>query len=620
MAPTPVFIRLESTINIVETSTGLRKMLSSFFPNASTLLRGKRRGVKVLCHFNHFFGKGSDFVGKSTIGVSGDRSEIVKMALARIRALPVDVVVRVCGFPQFSLLPVDLDLSYIGEPRHLVYASIERMFDALNDYDFFLNIEDDILVADEVIETCIAFNSFSDLNEVYLPNRMERRADGSLYCVDLVAMPGWNESLHRDFQNTTLGIAYNPHSALSFLSQQQMDYAAKRVNLSRREIVVGGFMASAYANLHAPFLLWRARSNVLAHHVIHLDNWLLSPSQGDASPRPSLSASRDAPGRREATGCQPLGYVDSVVLEGTFVKCRGWAITETGHPAKEFLLEIDHHEIASEDCQLTRIERPDVVSAHPQAQPACGFEFAFPVSTLFPLQKAQETPVTLGFRAECGGTLSIIQGGVMAQALQSILAALPEIPSEPLMPQPVAERLMELMRQAKCYLEYGTGGTTVQAMELGIPAIFAVESDPLWLEAVRYRTSQIASASECEFIGVDIGPTSEWGYPTSETHWRSYTKYALDVWAACRAKNVSPDLILIDGRFRLACLLASILYGKPGCRILVDDYFARPYYAEVEQVILPARIIDRAAEFIIPDQILRDQVWQLLLAAVADPR
>jgi len=542
------------------------------------------------------------------------------MALARIRALPVDVVVRVCGFPQFSLLPIDLDLSYIREPRHIVYESIERMFDELDDYDFFLNIEDDILVADEVIETCIAFNSLSSLNEVYLPNRMERRADGSLYCVDLLVMPGWDGSFHRDFRNTTLGIAKNPHSALSLLSRKQMNYAAQRVNLSRREIVVGGFMASAYANLHAPFLLWRARSDVVAHHVIHLDNWLQSPSQEGASPCASLSASCTAPARRNATGGQPAGYVDSVVLEGTFVKCRGWAISETGHPAEEFLLEIDHHTIAREDCHLTRIDRPDVVSLHPHARQTCGFEIAFPVSNFFPLQKARGAPVTFGFRSECGAPLSIIHDGVMAQALQSILAALPEIPSEPFMPQPVAERLTELMRQAKCYLEYGTGGTTVQAMELSIPAIFAVESDPVWLEAVRYRTSQIASTGECEFIRVDIGPTSEWGYPASETHWRGYTKYALDVWTTCRARNVSPDLILIDGRFRLACLLASFLYGRPGSRILVDDYLARPYYAEVEQFTPPARIVDRAAEFVVPDQILRDQVWQALLAAVADPR
>ena len=97
----------------------------------------------------------------------------MQTALARIRALPFDMEIRVCGFPDFSLLPIDLDLSEIREPQHIVYASIERMFKGLDDYDYFLNIEDDILVADEVIEASIAFNASSTLNEVYLPNRME---------------------------------------------------------------------------------------------------------------------------------------------------------------------------------------------------------------------------------------------------------------------------------------------------------------------------------------------------------------------------------------------------------------------------------------------------------------
>jgi len=193
----------------------------------------------------------------------------------------------VCGFPGSSLLPVDLDLSGIGEPQHIVYESIERMFNARDDYDYFLNIEDDILIDRQVIDACIAFHSCSAVNEVYQPNRMERRADGSLYCVDLLAMPGWNQAFRRVFQNTTLGVAINPHSAMSFLSRRQMDYAAARLDLSRREIVIGGFMASAYANLHAPFLMWRAQSNPLAHHIIHLDNWLLS-SQVEASASPDL--------------------------------------------------------------------------------------------------------------------------------------------------------------------------------------------------------------------------------------------------------------------------------------------------------------------------------------------
>ena len=126
----------------------------------------------------------------------------------------------------------------------------------------------------------------------------------------------------------------------------------------------------------------------------------------------------------------------------------------------------------------------------------------------------------------------------MTQALQSVIAALPEIPNEPFMPKPVADRLVELMRQANCYLEYGTGGTTVKAVNLEIPTVFAVESDALWLETIRYKIGQFVSTSECHLIQVEIGPIRKWGYPTSEAHWRSYRRYALDVWGYAKSKTL----------------------------------------------------------------------------------
>jgi hypothetical protein len=232
---------------------------------------------KILCHFNHYFGTNSNFIGKSTTGVRKDRGDVVRLALDGIRALRFDLDIRVCGLRDFSLLPIDIDLDEISDAQHIVYASIERMFDAMDQYDYFLNIEDDVLITSDVLKACMMFNALSQPNEVYLPNRMECQSDGTSYCVDLFAMPGWKPELQRDFHGTTLGVACNSHSGLSFLSREQMHYATERVNVSSRDVLIGGLMASAYANLHAPFLLWRAKSDLLAHHVFHLDKWLQSP-------------------------------------------------------------------------------------------------------------------------------------------------------------------------------------------------------------------------------------------------------------------------------------------------------------------------------------------------------
>jgi hypothetical protein len=188
------------------------------------------------------------------------------------------------------------------------------------------------------------------------------------------------------------------------------------------------------------------------------------------------------------------------------------------------------------------------------------------------------------------------------------------------MPPPLSDQLIALMRKSSCYLEYGTGGSTVKAVKLGIPVILAVESDAIWLEAVRNKIDKLISGSRYQLMHVDIGPTGAGGYPVSEADWKNYWRYPLEVWESCWSKNLVPDLVLVDGRFRVACFLASILFGQAGCRILVDDYFDRPYYTQVERFTLPVRRIDRAAEFIVPAELPRDFVWTALFSALGDSR
>jgi hypothetical protein len=139
-----------------------------------------------------------------------------------------------------------------------------------------------------VFESVFEFNRVSQANEVLLPNRMEFDTDGTAYCVDLIAVPGWN-GLTRTYRGISLDIAKNPNSGLLLLSREQMRYAEARVDLGNRTRIIGGPMASAYANVHTPFLLWRAKSNQMAHHVVHLDRWRHSPPLG-TGPRPLVSS------------------------------------------------------------------------------------------------------------------------------------------------------------------------------------------------------------------------------------------------------------------------------------------------------------------------------------------
>lgn len=207
-----------------------------------------------------------------------------------------------------------------------------------------------------------------------------------------------------------------------------------------------------------------------------------------------------------------------------------------------------------------------------------------------------------------------------------VSALLPEtgslsIPSVPHLTEQAAARLAELLSKAMCYLEYGAGGSTLLAQQIGVPVIVSVESDPEWLAALRAQLPGHSVDDNTRILlHADIGPTGKWGRAMSEDAWRQWHNYPISVWSTCRQKDIHPDLILIDGRFRVACLYACVLFARPGTPVLFDDYPDRSYYHSVEKFVQPMRRYERMVEFVVPNDINRDAVWLALFEASGDQR
>ena len=117
----------------------------------------------------------------------------------------------------------------------------------------------------------------------------------------------------------------------------------------------------------------------------------------------------------------------------------------------------------------------------------------------------------------------------------------------------------ERLAVAGSYLEFGSGGSTVLAAKVGVPFV-SVESDRYFLRAVRRKltdTGRLDPDSQT-LLHVDIGLTEAWGAPLMHTptpervaRWRRYPRAP---WIAL-ARLPGPHLVLIDGRFRVACAL-----------------------------------------------------------------
>jgi predicted RNA methylase len=166
-------------------------------------------------------------------------------------------------------------------------------------------------------------------------------------------------------------------------------------------------------------------------------------------------------------------------------------------------------------------------------------------------------------------------------------------------------------------LEYGTGGSTLLAAEMPGKTVFAVESDRRWLAMMRDVIAGHACASPVHLHLADIGATRRWGHPRKEVRWRQFADYPLGVWDRDDFRH--PDVVLIDGRFRVGCFLATILRIKRRVTVLFDDYVRRPSYRAVEEWCTPAAMEGRMARFEVAPMTLDPADLRRVIALMQEP-
>lgn len=163
------------------------------------------------------------------------------------------------------------------------------------------------------------------------------------------------------------------------------------------------------------------------------------------------------------------------------------------------------------------------------------------------------------------------------------------------LPPDEAAALTRAYIDAKVILEYGAGGSTVLAAEMPEKTVFSVESDADFLADLRsYFTAHPPRATLHLHHG-DIGPTKAWGHPLDEDDFRQWPNYPAAIWG--HKAFVQPDLVLIDGRFRVACFLTTLFCSTAPVRVLFDDYLDRAVYQDVEEFVRPTNYFGRMAQF-----------------------
>ncbi|MBV7482836.1 hypothetical protein [Bordetella sp. BOR01] len=194
--------------------------------------------------------------------------------------------------------------------------------------------------------------------------------------------------------------------------------------------------------------------------------------------------------------------------------------------------------------------------------------------------------------------------------IAKLTEAVPRVPHMELEGQAL---LAECLSKAEVFLEYGSGGSSVMASGSAVRKIYSVDSDQPFLQAVQARIAQTGGdSSKYVPIYIDIGPTGAWGRPSDHGSAALWPAYVNEPWTTMKNHGEAPDLVLIDGRFRVASFLISALFAPAGCIILFDDYFDRPAYHVVEKYLKPVRAAGRMAQFVVEAERPQGLVQELL--------
>lgn len=186
------------------------------------------------------------------------------------------------------------------------------------------------------------------------------------------------------------------------------------------------------------------------------------------------------------------------------------------------------------------------------------------------------------------------------------------------LPDEEADALGQAYASAGVVLEYGSGGSTFLALRSGAGFVMSVESDKAWAKRIDAALAAEFAADRFLVHHADIGPTGPWGRPEGSRGYRRFHLYATGIWDHPGFRH--PDVVLIDGRFRVACFLATMIRCTRPVTVLFDDYIDRTNYHWIEEMVPRDDLIGRMARFTIRPTSLPPGQLTRVAGAFTDPR
>jgi hypothetical protein len=137
------------------------------------------------------------------------------------------------------------------------------------------------------------------------------------------------------------------------------------------------------------------------------------------------------------------------------------------------------------------------------------------------------------------------------------------------------------LQDAQVYLEFGCGGSTRLAAESGVAKLLSVDTDREWIKRCRKHPAiaPLVAEGRATLRWVNVGSIAKWGYPANEEHAKSWPDYSLAIWT--EIGEGLPDVVLIDGRWRVSTTVQALLRCRAGTIMMFHDFPLRQSYAQI---------------------------------------
>ena len=137
-----------------------------------------------------------------------------------------------------------------------------------------------------------------------------------------------------------------------------------------------------------------------------------------------------------------------------------------------------------------------------------------------------------------------------------------------------------------------------------------------WLERVKNACASDGRA-RIKAIHVNIGAVKELGYPIVDSNKEHWDVYHTAPWAD--PELALADTYLIDGRFRVAYAIQTLLHCSHHAIVMVHDFANRPYYHCLREIMREIARADNLLVFQVPSDFERTTAEAPLAGHARDP-